>query len=58
MAREKRLSLFIVVTDRNGSSFSYHEDGYTAQEAVDSVRCYMDSEEQIMYVYKQVENWK
>lgn len=59
MAREKKLSVFVVMTEReNGSRFPYYEDARTAQEAVDRVRCYKDDYEEIVFVFKQVENWR
>lgn len=59
MAREKKLSVFVVLVENdNGSRFPYYEDACTAQEAVDKVRCYKDDYEKILSVFKQVENWR
>ncbi len=56
----KRLSVFVVLTEskKTGNRFPYYEDAFTAQEAVDQARVYISDEEDIVFVFKQVENWR
>lgn len=56
----KHISMFIVITEREGTGnrFNYFEEGCTAQEVVDKVKTYIDDYEKIVFVFKQVENWK
>ena len=60
MAKERKLSVFMVMTEnqKNFSRFPYYENAYTAQEAVDEVRRYKDDYEKILFVLKQVDNWR
>ena len=54
------IKCFVVSTWNNKTQmrFTYYEDGKTAQEAVDRVRCYIDDNETIEDVFKLVKNWK
>lgn len=56
----KHISIFAVTTEseNTGCRHTYYEEGYTAQEAVDKARLYIDDYEKIVFVFKQVENWK
>lgn len=55
----KKLPLFQIVVDNKYANFyTYREQAKTAQEAVNAVKTYKDENERIIYVFKQVENWK
>lgn len=56
----KTLNLYIVLveSERTGNRFYYHEEGFSAQEAVDKVREYIDDYQKIVFVFRQDENWR
>ncbi len=60
MSKDRKYNYYVVTTwnKKTESRFEYYEDGYSAQEVVDRVRCYIADEEKIIDVYKQVKNWK
>lgn len=58
--RDHKTSIFVVLVESNktGARFHYYEEGRTAQEAVSNVRNYIPDDTRIVFVFKQVENWK
>ena len=56
----KRLSVFVVLVEskKTGNRFPYYEEAFTAQEAVNHARTYIPDDDEIVFVFKQVENWR
>ena len=53
-----RKTTYVVLTKfPDGTHYPYYEQAFTAQDAVDAVKCYKDSNEQIDSVFKEVKGW-
>ena len=56
----KYIPLYAILTaDKYDNRTTYYQNAYSAQEAVNEIRKYYSDEfEKIIFVFKEVENWK
>lgn len=52
-----KVTYVVMTVNKNGEHFPYYEQALTAQDAVNEVLRYKDSNEKIESVYKEVAGW-